>query len=31
MTWSWKDELEIYRKAKLKGDMHGREKSKGIT
>lgn len=27
MTWSWKDELEIYRQAKLKEDIHGGEKS----
>lgn len=27
MTWTWKDELEIYRQAKLKGDIRGREKS----
>lgn len=29
MAWSWKDKLEIYRKAKLKGDIHGREKING--
>lgn len=27
MTWSWKNELEICRKAKLKGDIRGRQKS----
>lgn len=27
MTWSWKGELEICRKAKVKGDIPGREKS----
>lgn len=27
MTWSWKNELEICRKVKLKGDIRGRQKS----
>lgn len=27
MTWNWRIELEIYRKAKLKADICGREKS----